>query len=115
VNDYGVEKPDGRFHQGIDMFAPRGTSVYAPVSGTLEAINGDRGGLQFWLTGDDGNLYIGTHLQGFGLVGHVKQGDVIGSVGDTGDAIGGPTHLHFELLVKGEATNPYNTLRNACG
>ena len=115
VNDYAYIKPNGRFHQGIDMFAPMGTPVYAPVSGRVDAINGTLGGLQFWLYGDDGNVYIGTHMRGFGQVGRVPQGAVIGSVGDTGNAIGSSPHLHFEILVDGEAVNPYPKLRSACG
>jgi LysM repeat protein len=114
VNDYGVIKPDGRFHQGIDMFAPRGTPVLAPVSGRVEAVNGTLGGLQFWLYGDNDNLYIGTHLDGFGQVGRVDAGAVIGIVGDTGNAIGAPPHLHFEILVDGKSTNPYQTVVSAC-
>ena len=114
VNDYGYIKPDGRFHQGIDLFAKRGTQVRAPVSGRVEAVNGTLGGLQFWLHGDDGNLYIGTHLSAFGLVGQVPAGAVIGAVGDSGNALGAPPHLHFEILVNGKATNPYPKLAQSC-
>lgn len=114
VNDYGYIKPDGRFHQGVDMFAPMGTNVYAPVSGRVEAVNGTLGGLQFWLHGDDGNLYIGTHLRGFGEVGRVEAGAIIGTVGDTGNALGAPPHLHFELMEKGKNVNPYPYLSAAC-
>lgn len=115
LDDYGYVKPDGRFHQGIDMMATRGSPVYAPVSGRVDAISGTLGGLQFWLYGDDGNLYIGTHLSDFGEMGRVSQGAVIGGVGDSGNAIGGPTHVHFEILVDGTSTNPYPTLKKACG
>ena len=114
VDDFGVEKPDGRYHQGIDLFAGRGSSVVAPVPGEVEAVNGDLGGLQYWLNGDDGNLYIGTHLDGFGKVGRVAAGEVIGIVGDTGNAIGAPPHLHFEILVDGSPINPHDRLAAAC-
>jgi LysM repeat protein len=114
VDDYGVEKPDGRYHQGIDLFASRGTSVYAPVAGSLEAVNGNLGGLQFWLTAPDGTIYIGTHLDGFGRVGDVHPGDVVGIVGDSGNALGSPPHVHFEILVDGTAINPYQRLVEAC-
>jgi LysM repeat protein len=114
VNDYGYIKPDGRFHQGIDLFASKGTNVHAPVAGRVEAVNGTLGGLQFWLHGDDGNLYIGTHLNGFGQVGRVPAGAVIGTVGDTGNAIGAPPHLHFEILENGKTVNPYQRLVAAC-
>ncbi len=114
VNDYGYIKPDGRFHQGIDLFAAKGTNVLAPVAGRVEAVNGTLGGLQFWLHGDDGNLYIGTHLNAFGQVGRVAAGAVVGTVGDTGNAIGAPPHLHFEILEDGKTVNPYQRLVAAC-
>ncbi|MDX1449533.1 MAG: LysM peptidoglycan-binding domain-containing protein, partial [Acidimicrobiia bacterium] len=114
INDWGFPRTGGRFHQGTDLFAPRDTPVRAPVSGVVEAVTGDVGGFQFWLTGDDGNLYVGTHMQRFGQVGRVDAGDVVGSVGDTGNAKGAKTHLHFEILVGGKAVNPYPALVRAC-
>ncbi|HLU52117.1 MAG TPA: LysM peptidoglycan-binding domain-containing protein [Acidimicrobiia bacterium] len=114
VNDWGVGKPDGRWHQGIDIFAPRGTEVQAPVSGKIELVTGTIGGLQFYLYGDDGVTYIGTHLEAFGRSGRVQAGHVIGYVGDTGNARGGPTHLHFEMHPgDGDPVNPYPTLKEA--
>ncbi len=114
INDWGFPRPGGRFHQGTDLFAPRGTPVRAPVAGTVEAVTGDVGGLQFWLHGDDGNLYIGTHMDRFGQVGRVSAGDVVGAVGDTGNAKGAKTHLHFEIMIGGKGVNPYPHLVTAC-
>lgn len=114
VNDFGVPKTDGRFHQGIDLFAPRGTEVRAPVGGEVDLVTGTMGGLQFFLRGDDGATYIGTHLEAFGRAGRVQAGHVIGYVGDTGNARGGPTHLHFEIQPGGEkSVNPFPTLQKA--
>lgn len=114
VNDFGVPKADGRFHQGIDLFAPRGTEVKAPVGGQVDLISGTMGGLQFFLYGDDGATYIGTHLEAFGRAGRVEAGHVIGYVGDTGNARGGPPHLHFEIQPDGgKSVNPYPTLQKA--
>jgi len=110
-NDFGVAKPDGRFHEGIDLFAPSGTAIVAPAAGRVEQVEGSLGGLQFWLHGADGNLYIGTHMSDFGLSGRVAAGDLVGFVGDSGNAIGAPPHLHFEIIVGGSAVNPYPTLR----
>lgn len=116
VNDWGFPRPGGRFHEGNDLFAPRGTEVLAPVGGQIKLITGTIGGLQFRLYGDDDVTYIGTHLDGFGRSGRVEAGDVIGYVGDTGNARGGPPHLHFEMLPgDGAPTNPYPTLEaNGC-
>lgn len=114
VNDWGFPRNGGRFHQGTDIFAPAGTEVRAPVSGRVEVLTGPVGGLQFRMYGDDNVTYIGTHLEAFGRSGQVKAGEVIGRVGNSGNAVGGPTHLHFEIHPgNGEPDNPYPTLRNA--
>lgn len=112
MNDWGFPRHGGRFHEGNDLFAPRGTEVLAPVGGQIQLISGDIGGFQFRLYGDDDVTYIGTHLDAFGRAGRVEAGEVIGYVGDTGNARGGPTHLHFEMLPgDGDAVNPFPTLQ----
>jgi LysM repeat protein len=114
-NDWGFPRSGGRFHQGNDLFAPRGTEIRAPVSGTVTQRTGTIGGLQFWMEGDDGNLYIGTHLDAFGAGGEVRAGDVIGFVGDSGNAVGSSPHVHFEIHAAGSPVNPYPTLQaNGC-
>lgn len=115
VNDYGVAKPSGRYHEGIDLYAPRGTSVVAPVAGRVEQVRGSVAGLQVTLRGADGNTYIGTHLDSFGASGSVSAGEVIGTVGSTGNARGTSPHLHFEIHLGGSTvTNPHPTLVEAC-
>ncbi len=116
VNDWGFPRSGGRFHEGNDLMAPRGSEVQAPVSGTVKPITGVVGGFQFFLYGDDGVTYIGSHLDAFGRSGRVSAGEVIGYVGDTGNARGGPTHLHFEMHPDdGPAVNPFPTLQeNGC-
>jgi murein DD-endopeptidase MepM/ murein hydrolase activator NlpD len=84
------------------------------VDGRVEVLSGEVGGLQFRLYGTDGVTYIGTHLDAFGRSGNVTAGEVIGRVGDTGNARGGPTHLHFEIHPNdGDPSNPYPTLQKA--
>jgi LysM repeat protein len=115
VNDWGFPRAGGRFHNGNDLFAPRGTPVRAPVSGTVTQATGQMGGNQVKLVGDDGNHWHGTHLDRFGASGRVSAGDVIGYVGNTGNAHGGPPHLHLELHPGGGApVNPYPLLFAAC-
>jgi LysM repeat protein len=116
INDYGVGKPGGRFHEGVDVYAPKGTPVVAPVTGRVEQIRGDLGGLQFHLFGADGHTYIGSHLDSFGASGHVHAGEVLGTVGTSGNARGTSPHLHLEIHLDGsQVTNPYPSLRSACG
>lgn len=115
VDDFEIRKPDGRFHDGVDLFAPRGSPVVAPVGGAVSQMTGTRGGLQFELHGDDGHVYIGTHLDSFGEAGRVTAGAVLGTVGDSGNARGSDPHLHFEIHPNdGPPANPYPVLVEAC-
>lgn len=109
-NDWGFPRGGNRFHEGNDLFAPRGTPVHAPVSGVIEQKVGSLGGNQFNLRGDDGVLYIGSHMSEFGKGGRVKAGDVVGYVGNTGNAQGARPHLHFGIYLDGVVINPYPTL-----
>ncbi len=111
MNDWGFPRGGGtRYHEGNDLFASRGTPVRAPVGGTVEFITGTIGGLQFRLMGNDGVVYIGTHMDRFGKDGTVGAGDVIGYVGNTGNASGTRPHLHFGMYYQGTVVNPYPTL-----
>lgn len=116
TNDWGDPRSGGRRHQGTDILAPRGTPVVANVSGTVRGHNSRLGGISYYLNGDDGNTYFGTHLQSLsGASGRVSQGTVVGYVGNSGNAQGGPTHLHFEIHPGGgRPVNPYPTLRQYC-
>lgn len=115
VSDFGYRKPGGRHHEGVDLFAARGAPVVANVAGRVEQLSGPRGGLQYRLHGDDGHLYIGTHMDSAGVSGRVAAGDVIGTVGTTGNARGTGPHLHFEFHPGGSApADPYPGLVAAC-
>lgn len=116
-NDYGAPRGGGsRRHQGNDILAPRGTPVVANVSGSVRRHDNRLGGISYYLQGDDGNEYYGAHLDSYkGISGHVSMGTVIGYVGNSGDARGGVTHLHFEIHPGGgRSVNPYPTLKTYC-
>lgn len=109
-NDWHAPRT-GHLHQGNDIFAAMGTPCVACVSGTVYQGEGKNAGLYVRLVGDDGNVYYYMHLQRFAATGHVSAGTVIGYVGDTGNAVGGPPHLHFEFHPGGgPAVNPYPIL-----
>jgi peptidoglycan LD-endopeptidase LytH len=90
--------------------------VVASVSGVLEHQPSPLGGNAFKLHGDDGVDYYGAHLDRLLVApGRVKMGQQIGTVGDTGNAKGTPTHLHFERRPGGGAhTNPMPYLLAGC-
>lgn len=115
INDFGAPRGGGRSHEGIDLLAPRGTPVVASVSGVVRRHDQPRGGRSFYLRGDDGLTYYGAHLASFVRGdGRVRIGQIIGTVGDSGNAVGGPTHLHFEIINHAGPKNPYDRVRGAC-
>ena len=92
----------GAWHHGDDLFAPIGTPVLACAAGVVFSVGWNRlGGWRLWLLDGEGNEFYYAHLSGYsafavdGAV--VHAGDVLGFVGDTGDAERTPSHLHFEV------------------
>jgi hypothetical protein len=92
----------GGWHHGEDIFAPLGTPLLACADGTIHTVGFNRlGGYRLWLRDESGNDFYYAHLSAYSplaIEGNtVEAGDVIGFVGDTGDAEGGSPHLHFEI------------------
>lgn len=105
----------GRSHEGVDIFASRGTPVVAVADGFITRTgNQGLGGKQVWLRdGILGNSYYYAHLDSILTEGgrQVKTGDTLGRTGNTGNAAGGPTHLHFGIYTAGGAVDPYPYIR----
>jgi murein DD-endopeptidase MepM/ murein hydrolase activator NlpD len=99
-----------RFHEGCDVFAPIGTPVRAPVDGIARIKTNGLGGLTVSVFQPDGTFYYMAHLSGTApnLVDGqpVTTGDIVGFVGNSGDAAGGPTHVHFGIYPQGGAAVP---------
>ena len=103
--------PPFHLHEGTDIFAARGTPVRAPFNGTVRFDEGGLGGKGAYVTTADGTYYYMAHLDSFSPKFRsgqaVKQGDVVGFVGDSGNAQGGSPHVHFEIHPRGgAAVNP---------
>lgn len=108
---WGAARDAGaRSHEGVDIFASRGTPVLAPVDGMVTSVR-DRGlgGKQVWLRDGKRNwhLYF-AHLdsQLVNNLDRVKSGDTLGLVGNTGNARTTAPHLHFGIYDNG-AFNPF--------
>lgn len=118
ADDFGIKvfhpKDEGgiHIHQGNDIYAAMGVPIVAPFDGTAVSATNPVGGLAVKVYGDFGYVY-NAHLSGFGTLGPVQHGDVIGYVGATGNA-GGP-HDHFEWHPgNGDAVDPHEYLLMVC-
>ena len=120
-DDWGQPRSNWRVHQGTDVFAAAGTPNVAVADGIAKQRVGGLAGNAIWLYTGDGNAYFYAHLSRFeGRFGPdgtrpVKQGEVVGYTGNTGNAAGGPTHTHFEVHPqRAGPVNPYPLLRQMC-
>jgi murein DD-endopeptidase MepM/ murein hydrolase activator NlpD len=101
-------------HQGCDIVATQGTELYAAERGVITQLSeGGLGGTTLWLKGESGTAYYYAHLFAYAPRLHpgqlVEGGDLVGYVGQTGDATG--PHLHFEVHPGGgAAVDPYPIL-----
>ena len=106
-DDWLMPRFTGTFHlhHGTDVFAAGGTFVRSPSDGVLRLESDPLGGTSAYVTEPGGTYYYLTHLAGYapGVRSgqHVHVGDVIAFVGNTGDAAGGATHVHFEIHPAG--------------
>ena len=100
-SSFGEPRSGHRKHQGIDIFARRGTPVVAAAEGVVVRIGTtDRlGGNTVWVAGKPSTLYYYAHLDrhraGLYVGQHVEAGELLGYVGNTGNARTTPPHLHF--------------------
>ncbi len=108
---WGAPRGGGtRTHEGVDIFAAKGTPVVAPTAGIVGSVrNGGLGGKQVWIRDlkRGHNLYF-AHLdsQTVSFGNRVEIGDTLGYVGNTGNAKFTPAHLHFGVY-DGGAFDPF--------
>ena len=103
---YGAARDGGRrSHEGVDIFAPKGTPVVAPVDGHVSRVGTNNlGGKVVWMRDmERGHSYYFAHLDSQLVQSgrRVRQGDTLGLVGNTGNARTTPPHLHFGIYQRG--------------
>ncbi|GGJ71669.1 M23 family metallopeptidase [Deinococcus aquiradiocola] len=116
ADTWGGARSEGRSHEGVDIFAPRGTPVRSTTTGVIGKVGLDRlGGRVVTVTGPGGYHHYYAHLDRYAdvTVGEwVTVGTVLGYVGTSGNAAGTPPHLHYGVYTPAwQATNPYPLLR----
>lgn len=114
-NDWDEPRSGGRRHRGTDLLAQTGVALMAIEDGVYEQTTvGSLGGLSVYLVGDSGARYYYAHLDEAVAMEEgqrVYAGQVIGTVGDSGNATGSP-HLHLQYAPSGGSAweNPYPLL-----
>ncbi len=116
ADTWGQARTEGRTHEGVDIFAERGTPVFSATEGYVVRVDfGFRGGNNVMVVGPGGVYYYYAHLErrshSIERGAYVTPDTVLGYVGDSGNAVGTPPHLHFGLyLIPWKAINPYPLL-----
>ena len=106
-------------HIGADIFASFGTPIVAVADGRLYRVGTLKiSGNRLWLRDKKGYRYFYAHLSDFAAAAYngadVHAGEVIGFVGNTGDAEPTPPHLHFEVAhARRRGREPDRTLRRS--
>lgn len=134
TNDWGDRRSGGRRHMGTDLMATaKMVEVYAFADGVVTKINErSRPGRYLWIEHAHGweSLYVHLNDDNLGTDDgeadwsltiapgieegvEVEAGQLIGWVGDSGNAEGGVPHTHFEIVVDGRSINPYHILAEA--
>jgi murein DD-endopeptidase MepM/ murein hydrolase activator NlpD len=113
TNTFGAPRANVVWHHGEDIFAPLGAPILAVAKGTVFSVGwNDLGGYRLWLRDEQGNQFYYAHLSAFSPLAvngaHVRAGDVLGFVGNSGDAQGTPYHLHFEIHPVGMLSAGYD-------
>ncbi|MGO2339206.1 MAG: M23 family metallopeptidase [Psychrobacter sp.] len=115
TDTWGAARSQGRSHEGIDIFAARGTPIQSATQGIVRKVGENNlGGLVVVVVGPGGAGHYYAHLEDYADIDPddwVNVGDTIGYVGDSGNAKGTPPHLHYGIYINGSAVNPYPLLQ----
>ena len=111
TDDFGNARltPYPHQHEGTDIFADCGMPVRAPIDGSFSTAGGGAGGIAAYVRGGGTEYYL-AHLQGYAKNvrsgQRVRTGQIIGYNGNSGNAVGGACHVHFEAHPGGRVVNP---------
>ncbi len=111
TENFGDPRDGGaRSHEGLDIMAPKGAPIISPTEAIVTRTgNGSGSGKYVYTANPGGETFRYMHLDEI-LVDagdELDAGDIVGYVGNTGNAAGGPAHLHFEIRDGRSATDPY--------
>lgn len=113
ADTWGAPRAGGRRHEGIDIFAPKGTPVRSTTRGIVTRVGSNRlGGRVVGVLGPGLEWHYYAHLDRFADVSQgdlIDAGEVLGYVGNSGNARGTPPHLHYGTYRSGPR-NPYPRL-----
>ncbi|MEK7855781.1 MAG: M23 family metallopeptidase, partial [Acidobacteriota bacterium] len=117
-DSWGVSRPGGRIHEGIDILSERGAIVVSPTDAVVTDRGFDPSGGNYCITANPGGeQFYYAHLDSIRDTvepgAHLKVGDIIGSVGNTGNAEDRAPHLHFGIYYRGSAVYPNPRLTHA--
>jgi murein DD-endopeptidase MepM/ murein hydrolase activator NlpD len=117
TDTWGAPRPDGRRHQGQDIFAKIGTAVFSATRGYVVRVGSNAlGGNVLVIAGAGGRRYYYAHLEGFApdlwRGKPVTPETIIGFVGNTGNASRTPPHLHFAMYTMVGTSDPLPLLRD---
>lgn len=115
-DSWGDARDNGRTHEGTDILAPKGAFVVSPTDAVVTRIGeGGNGGIYVYTANPGDETFYFAHLdevnEDLSAGDVLEPGDLIGYVGNTGNASGGPTHLHLGIYDDDhDAENPYPRL-----
>jgi hypothetical protein len=116
TRNFGDPRSGGRTHEGLDIMAPKRALIVSPTEAVVMRIGvGESAGNYVYTANPGGETFAYMHLDEIADINEgdeLAKGGFIGYVGNTGNASGGATHLHFEIHQDGEATDPFPRLKS---
>ena len=119
IDSWGAPRSGGRHHQGTDIMAPLGATAFAFADGVVtkaSSVDSGLAGREIMIRHPGGVDTWYFHMDTVRVTKgqHVQAGQVIGTIGNSGNAVEGGEHIHFEYHIGGTPVNPYPYVKRAC-